>query len=69
MEWILLILILVFLIWSVQILMVYRKQVDKIETQITLVQTNREEVTVPPQKCSPPKNFPPPLRLCGGFNL
>ena len=45
MECILLILILAFLIWSVQILMVYRKQVDKIDTQITLAQTNREEVT------------------------
>ena len=32
------------MIWSVQILMIYRKQVDKIDTQITMAQTDREEV-------------------------
>ena len=36
--------ILAFMIWSIQILLVYRKQVDKIDAQIEQVETSRAEV-------------------------
>ena len=45
MEWFLLGIVLVFMIWSIQILMVYRKQVDKINMHIDLAETGRAEVT------------------------
>ncbi|MDP6040152.1 MAG: hypothetical protein QGG64_16500 [Candidatus Latescibacteria bacterium] len=45
MEWIFLILILAFIIWTIQLLMVYRKQVEKIDAQIHMAQSNQAEVT------------------------
>ena len=45
MEWFFLGMVLVFMIWMIQILMVYHKQVDKIDTHIELAETSRAEVT------------------------
>ena len=44
MEWVLLILIIVFIIWSIQILMVYRRQGEKIDAQVQLAQANQTEI-------------------------
>ena len=45
MEWVYLILILAFVAWSVQMLMAYRRQVDRVQTQIDLALTNQGEVS------------------------
>ena len=45
MGWIYLVFIIAFVIWSVQILMVYKKQSERIDQQIQVAQTNQEEVT------------------------
>lgn len=46
MDWIYLVLIVAFVTWSVQIYMMYHKQVNKIEAQIELTQTSQQGVTV-----------------------
>jgi uncharacterized membrane protein len=43
-EWVLLILIIVFIIWSIQILMAYRRQGEKIDAQVQLAQANQMEI-------------------------
>ncbi|MFT5366835.1 MAG: chromosome segregation ATPase [Candidatus Latescibacterota bacterium] len=44
MEWIYFVLIIAFLTWSVQIYLVYHRQVDKIEAQIDATQTSQQDV-------------------------
>ncbi|MGA1196582.1 MAG: hypothetical protein ACO36I_08810 [Candidatus Latescibacterota bacterium] len=46
MEWIYLILIIAFVTWTVQILMVYRRQVDNIQAQIEIALSNQQDVAV-----------------------
>ncbi len=46
MEWIYLILIIAFVTWTVQILMVYRRQVDNIQAQIDIALNNQQDVAV-----------------------
>lgn len=43
MEWVYLILIIAFIIWTVQIIMVYRRQVDNIQKQIDAAQVNQQD--------------------------
>jgi len=45
-EWIYLILIIAFVTWTVQILMVYRRQVDNIQAQIEIALSNQQDVAV-----------------------
>ena len=45
MEWIYLVFIIAFVSWSVQILMVYRRQSERIDQQVQVAQTNQEELT------------------------
>jgi flagellin len=44
-EWVYLILILAFVAWSVQMLMTYRRQIDRLQAQIDLALTNQGEVS------------------------
>lgn len=46
MEWIYLILIIAFVTWTVQIAMVYRRQVNNIQVQIDLALNNQQDVAV-----------------------
>lgn len=46
MDWIYLVLIVAFVTWSVQIYMVYHRQVNKIQAQIEQTQLNQQDVTV-----------------------
>jgi predicted nuclease with TOPRIM domain len=45
-EWIYLILIIAFVTWTAQILMVYRRQVDNIQAQIEIALSNQQDVAV-----------------------
>ena len=45
MEWIYLVLIVIFIAWSTQIVMIYRRQAEKLDSQIAAAQANQEEVT------------------------
>ena len=46
MDWIYLVLIVAFLTWSVQIYMVYHRQVQQIQSQIEQTRTSQQDVTV-----------------------
>lgn len=46
MEWIYLVLIIAFITWTVQIIMVYRRQVANIQTQIENTRNSQSDVTV-----------------------
>ena len=46
MEWIYLILIIAFVTWTVQIIMVYRRQVDNIQAQIDLAFNSQQDVVL-----------------------
>ena len=46
MDWIYLILIVAFFTWTVQIYMVYRRQVSRIQSQIEATQISQQDVTV-----------------------
>ena len=45
MEWVFLVLILVFITWSAQMVFVYRRQAERIESQIRQTLASQEEVT------------------------
>lgn len=45
MDWLMLVLILGFIFWSFQMIIVYRRQIERYDDQIAQVQTNTEEVT------------------------
>ena len=46
MDWVYFGLIIIFLAWSVQIFMVYSRQVDKIKAQISVTESSQEEVVL-----------------------
>lgn len=46
MEWIYLVLIIAFVVWSVQIVMVYRRQVSNIQTQIDVAFNSQQDVVL-----------------------
>ena len=44
MDWLLLVLILAFIFWSFQMIIVYRRQIERYDDQIAQVRVNTEEV-------------------------
>ena len=44
MDWLLLVLIMVFIFWSFQMIIVYRRQIERYDDQIVQVRTNAEEI-------------------------
>ena len=45
-EWVMLILIIAFILWAVQIVAVYRRQGEKMEAHIQMAQTNQQDIAV-----------------------
>ena len=50
MEWVYLILILIFIVWSIQLIFVYVRQAEKLDAQIKQAQVSQEDVVLQAEK-------------------